>query len=434
MSEERDTSVMVRKSGVKAATHMFLLLCVLSCAAFLAWAWFGKLDIVSMADGKVAPSTKVKRVEHLEGGIVQEILIKEGSIVKLGEKLIVLEKTIQGSDVKEMQVRINALIADVARLKAEMEGAGAVQFPEGFAAANPSLAEQAQNLFLVRKERLRSQTAEQRQAVNQAQEEIQRITVRLKNSRKTMDLALQELAISEDLLQEQLTTELKHLQLKREVSAITSRIEEDEAALRKARATLAEARERLNSIQSSFSEESAENYRKAKRELDEFVQRNSKFSDTLQRTVIRSPVDGVVKSLNVVNEGEVVKPGETIMLIVPSDDKLIVEAHLPIGDIGYVEKGQNAVVKLATRDAGLFGSLEGTVMHVSPDAFVTEEGRTYYSVRIETNTDSFEKDGAQYKLYPGMQVITYIHTGQRTIMEYLLTPFMDSLTVALRER
>jgi adhesin transport system membrane fusion protein len=419
---------------VSRSTHMFMLLCLGFCVAFLSWAYFGELDIVSMADGEVVPSTKVKRVDHLEGGIIGEILVREGDVVKPDQPLVILEETLLGSDVREIQVRINSLSADVARLTAAAEGLDRPQYPQWLVENRPELVQQAQELFEASRQVLESELTEQREDIQQRRQEIERIEARLHSNRETLELLQKELAISADLLRDQLTTELKHIQLQREESKLRGAIEEDLAALRKARSALAEGREKLQRITHKYREEARERLKRAQRELEEFKQRLGKYSDSLQRTVIRSPVEGVVKAMDVVNVGEVVQPGETIMLIVPSEDRLVVEAHLPIADIGYVQPGQRAVVKLASRDAGRYGSLEGTVKTISPDTFTAQDGRTYYNVRVETEKNYFEKQDARYRLYPGMLVLAYIHTGKRTVLEYLLTPFLDSLTMALHER
>jgi adhesin transport system membrane fusion protein len=130
----------------------------------------------------------------------------------------------------------------------------------------------------------------------------------------------------------------------------------------------------------------------------------------------------------------VITPGMTIMDIVPVTDRLVVEAHLPIGDIGYVQTGQIAIVKLASRDALRFGKIEGKVVHVSPDAYMTEQRGAFYTVRVETEKDYFEKDNMRYQLYPGVQVLTSIHTGKRTVFEYLMDPFLNTLGQSLQER
>lgn len=213
-----------------------------------------------------------------------------------------------------------------------------------------------------------------------------------------------------------------------------SRIEEDKAALSRARSAEAEAGEKVDLIRNGFLEEVQEDLRRARRELLEFNQRLRKMSDSLDRTVVRSPADGIVKSLYVTGEGEVVRPGMTILDIVPVGDKLVIEAHLPLGDVGYVQAGQPAIIRLATGDARMFGSLDGVVRRISPDAITRNEEGTYYRVLVETGSDRFEKQGRRYQLYPGMRVMVGIKTGQRTVLEYLLYPYFDTLYQGLRER
>ena len=133
-------------------------------------------------------------------------------------------------------------------------------------------------------------------------------------------------------------------------------------------------------------------------------------------------------------EGEVVQPGMTVLDIVPAGDKLVIEAHLALGDIGYVQPGQPATVKLATGDARMFGNLDGIVKHISPDAITIPEEGTFYRVLVETESDHFERDGRRYQLYPGMRVLVGIKTGERTVIEYLLYPYFDKLYHGFHER
>jgi adhesin transport system membrane fusion protein len=167
---------------------------------------------------------------------------------------------------------------------------------------------------------------------------------------------------------------------------------------------------------------------------NELLQRILKFEDNLSRTVLRSPVNGVVKTLYVVTIGGVLKPGFTVVDIVPGGDRLIIEAKLPTQDIGYVRRGQQALVMLASADAMRFGNLTGKVVRVSPDTLVTNEGMPFYKVRIETEQDHFQRGKLKYQLFPGMQVMTNIQTGQRTVLEYIFDPFLRSFNDAMLER
>ncbi|MEW5773000.1 MAG: HlyD family type I secretion periplasmic adaptor subunit [Thermodesulfobacteriota bacterium] len=420
--------------GYSPVSRLFVWLCAVLVAAFLLWAAVFRLDIVSAAAGQVAPSSQVKSVQHLEGGIVREINVRDGDTVKEGQPLVVLEQTAQGSSVEELEVRINGLTAETSRLEAEAEGRPAPAFPEDLVRRNPDLVQQSLDLFKARRQRLDTENSAQRENIVQAEQEIREIQARLGSTRRALGHTREQIKISEQLLEEGLTPRTKHLALLREETGFVGKIEQDMAALPKAESALVEAREKLKKIEQQFREEAREDLNKKRRDLEEFTQRLRKFADTLTRTVIRSPVDGVVKKVHVATVGGVVKPGDSVAEIVPSEDRLIIEAHLPIGDIGYVQAGQDAKVTMATSDAGRYGRIHGKVVHVSPDAFADARGRTFYAVRIETSEDSFKRGSFRYRLTPGMQVIAYIHTGERTVLEYLLDPFLATMDVALTER
>ena len=256
----------------------------------------------------------------------------------------------------------------------------------------------------------------------------------MENEKASLDLLNKQLEISEDLLAENLTTRYKHLALKREATDLNSKIEQDQVAIERAESAVKEASNNLEELGHTFLSLVRTELKDAKEQLDEFTMRLRKYDDSLNRKVIRSPVDGIVKSLYIVTEGGVVTPGMIIMDIVPAGDKLVVEAHLPISDIGFVSVDQRAVVKLASPDARRFGKLEGTVTHVSPDAFTNDEGQMYYTVRIDTEQDRFKHNNREYRLYPGVLVQVFIHIGQRSVLEYLLDPFLTTLDNSLQER
>lgn len=420
--------------GATRTARLFLWLTAALMVLFLAWAAVGELDIVSAASGQVIPSTKVKSVQHLEGGIILDIKVREGDAVGAGQPLVILERTVQGASVEELEVRINALKADVARLEAQATGEAEPAFPEGYEKEHPDLAAETLDLFRTSTRRLENELAGQRENLIQRKQDISEIEARLRNNSKSLGLVRDQIKLSAELLRDNLTTEFQHLAYLREESSLLNKIEQDRAALPRAKSSLVEAQRKLEGMETQFREDAKEELIKRRRELDEFTQRLRKFADSLQRTVIRSPVDGVIKRMHFVTIGGVVRAGDTIVDIVPSSDQLVVEAHLPISDIGYVQEGQQAVVRLASSDSTRFGKLEGTVMHVSPDTFTTPEGATYYSVRIVTKGDSFRHGDFEYRLIPGMLVVAYIHTGKRTVLEYLLDPFVGSIGQALQER
>lgn len=425
---------MTEDENVSPTTHFFLFLCVALCFAFGAWAYVGKLDVVSMAQGEVIPSSQVKNVQHLEGGIVLKLLVKEGEIVAKNQPLVELESTSTGADVGELEINLTSLRVEIARLDAEARQKSKPAFDKDLVSGQPDLVRQAIGLFNTRKRLMGSQVNSQKETIVQRQQDIREITTRIKNQRDSLTLQDEQVAISVELLKQDLTNRYNHLDLLKEATRLKGRIEEDKSALLSARSGLKEARSNLVSLRGTFEEEVRNQLETKRRTFNELTQRLRKFADSLQRTVVRSPVNGVVKTLYVVTVGGVVKPGSNIADIVPAGDRLIIEAKLPTQDIGFVSVGQAAKIRLASADAMRFGTIEGNVTTVSPDTLITPEGSPYYKVRIETEQDHFRKGDIIYRLFPGMQVSASILTGNRAVYEYLLGPFMSSMGDAMQER
>ena len=416
------------------ATHVFFGLCAALVVAFFAWSAVGKLDVVSAALGEVIPSTQVKRVQHLEGGIVREIMAREGDHVKQGQPLVSLEPVASGADVQELKVRIESLRVEVARLEAEAKGAAKVDFPLDLVRLNPDLVRQATALFDTRQSRLENQLAQQREEISQQDRAIQEVTGRLSNNRERLKLLDEQIRISEELMKDQLSNRLQHLDLLKEASSLKGKIAEDAAGLQRTEAAKKGGINKLDVIRDAFTEKAREDLEEKRRSLSEYANRARKYQDSLERTVLRSPVDGVVKTFHVATVGGVVAPGGSVADVVPGGDKLVIEARLPTQEIGYVHPGQTAVVTLASADAVRFGHIQGEVALVSPDAIQGADRIPYYKVRITTEQDSFERAGAVYRLVPGVQVLCSIRTGQRSVLAYLADPFLRSLGTALRER
>lgn len=246
----------------------------------------------------------------------------------------------------------------------------------------------------------------------QRRQDIHEIAARDENNKATLALLEEQISISDELLKDDLTNRYNHLTLLQNASQLRGRIAEDGAALERARSALKEAQSQLAGIHGRFSEDARTALENARRQLEERTQRLLKCVDNQRRTVLRSPVDGVIKTLNVATLGGVLRPGLTVVEIVPGEDRLVIEARLPTQDIGYVQAGQKTFVKLASADAVRFDALIGEVTNVSPDTLVTSEGVPFYKVRIETDADHFGGD-LRYNLFPGMQVVASIHTGRR---------------------
>lgn len=425
---------MSQQIGIRRSTHVFLLLLILMCVAFSYWAFWFKLDIVSMADGEVVPSGKIKQVQHLEGGIIREIKVREGDEVSAGQALMILEQIRSGASLEEMAMRINSLTVDIFRLKAQIQNDDQILFPGEIRQQLPQLVTQANALFIAHKNSIQSTVNKLKTVIHQREQRIKTIQSQLKNKLDRLPLLEEEEALSDDLLKDNLTTRIKHIEVMRRRKEIEGRILNDRSSLKEARHALKETQEKLNETIHRIREENTEELKQAQQDLKEFSVRVKKFKDSLERTVIRSPINGVLKKLYKVTRGGVVKPGDILADIVPSEERLLIEAHLDIADIGYIRRGQKVLLQLPSKDARKFQNLEGKVMIISPDTFTDQTGRTFYNVLIESEQNFFQADDQIYKLYPGMILMTYIHIGERTVLEYLLDPYINTLSFSLQEK
>lgn len=419
---------------VSLASHGTFYLCGVMVVAFGIWASQTTIDIVSMATGEVTPSTQVKTIQHLEGGIIREILVSEGNSVTEGQSIIVLEPTASSADVAELRVRLNSLIADIAQLEALEKDADAPQFTDEFIKANPKLAAQAKRRFITRRNRHLDEMKRQEGAIIQRDMETREIKARISGSQRNLKLVEEQIKISDELMKDNLTNRFRHLDLLKEVAQLRNSIEADRAGLNRANASVNEAKAVLDNIRSTYLDEIQKSLEEARLSYGELNQRVKKFEDSLKRTVVRSPVAGVVKTLHVVTVGGVLRPGDPVVDIVPGDDSLIVESQLPTQDIGHVAVGQSVVVKLASADAMKYGNLAGKVANISPDTLVTPEGMPFYKVRIEVERPYFEQGADRHELFPGMQVMANIQTGERTVLDYILDPILFRLGGAIQER
>jgi adhesin transport system membrane fusion protein len=428
-----DQKVLSKGSTNSSANSLLVLLLALVIASSF-WMYIAKLDVVSETMGSVVPSSQIKTIQHLEGGIVSKIYIKEGQQVLASQPLLDLESTDSEANVGEMLIRLATLRVKMARLEAESNDSEVITFKPEIEKRTPKLAQQERALFKARRDSYLSGVASQQGLVSQKEQVIEQVRSRLSHSENKLKLLQEQISISDELLKDELTNRYNHITLLKDESALFSQIDEDKALIKGSDALLVEAQEKLNEIRLGYQANSRGELEESRREHSELSQRMEKLKDSLKRTVLRAPVDGTIKTLNVHTVGGVIRPGEVVIEIVPVDDMLLIEVSLPPQDVGFVQVGQTAQIRLASADATRLGKLNGKVIHISPDSIVNEEGIAFYKVRIETEQSFFERNGLKYFLSPGVQVSAGIVTGERTVFEYLFEPFLGGMERALRER
>ena len=381
------------------------------------------IEVLSLADGKIIPQGRIKFVQHLEGGIVEEILIKEGQKVETSQPLVILSKEKASSEFEEINSRLKSINLSILRVNSEKEKRNDIIIPD-----------QMKNLFdndLIKfenellKSRKKAIDSERKSKVSNIDKSKQNLI----NLKKRLKIVKEQESISEKLLKAEATNRLRHLELLRELSDVESKIDEQKSLI------LFNENE-LEKVNNNYDEQLNQELSTLKKEKEELNKRIQKYSDSLNRTVLKSPVTGIVKLISVNSKGAIVAPGVTVVEIVPDNEKLIVEAKLPLSEIGYISSGLDAKIRLNTPEGSRFRALEGKVVFVGADriSISDKNEESYYLVKIETKETSFSKKDENFELFSGVPVVVGIITGKRSFVDYFLTPFKNKVSFALSER
>ena len=408
------------------------LVVILLLAVGLVWATVSKLEEVSVAAGEVVPRGRIKLVQHLEGGIIEDVLVEEGESVEQGQSLLLLDLATGGIDMDELRVRLDALSLKRARLLAEANGTEPA-YPRESGARQPGLLSTEQQEMSARRAQLDSERTVFARQITQRRQEIKEVSAQISGVSKSLQLTEERFALSKSLVEDNLVPRLEHLELYGELEELRGTLARLRAALPRIRAGLEEMVERERGVALGFQRQARRELGEVELEIARINQNMQRASDQEQRTVIVSPTDGVVKNLRHTTSGGVIKPGEPIMEIVPTRDRLVVEVQLDPRDIGHVRVGQKAVVKISTYDYIRYGGLDGTVANIGGDATTDRNGNTFFKVFVETDRSSLG-EANELPIIPGMQATVDIHTGEKPVLTYLIQPVLKLRHEAFRER
>lgn len=400
----------------------------------LVWAYFATLDEVVRGVGKVIPSSQLQVVQNLEGGIVQELHVREGDVVEPGQVLLRIDDTRFASSLQENRLRLLALQAKSLRLRAEAEGIAVLpEFPAELREALPQLAEQEGKLFEQRAHQLRAALGVLEEQAQQKRQSISELESRQRQVARSLELAQRELDVTRPLGEQGVVSEVELLRLEREVNELQGQLDQARLGIPRLQAELAEVAERADETRIKFQQEARAEYNDTIAELSSLGAGTVALQDRVQRTAVRAPIRGVVKKLLVNTVGGVVTPGMDLVEIVPLEDSLLVEAKLKPSDIAFLRPGLDATVKLTAYDFSIYGGLDAKVEHISADTFVEENGEAYYLVRVRTADTDVQREGKPLRIMPGMTAEVDILVGEKTVLAYLLKPVLRARANALRE-
>jgi adhesin transport system membrane fusion protein len=400
-------------------------------AVFILWAAVANLDEVTRGDGKVIPSRQLQVLQSIDGGLVSEILVREGEVVQANQLLIKIDETRFASSVKENQAQATGLIAKAARLKALSDGKPFVPPPE-VVNEDPEVVAQERQLYEAKRDEMNASVSIARQQLAQRQQELNEAQARRAQASQGFDLTSRELTVTKPLINSGAVSEVELLRLERDVSRYRGERDMASAQITRIQAAINEAQRKIEEVELTFRNDAGKELSETMAKLSSLNEGGVALSDKVKQSSIRSPVKGTVKRLLINTVGGVVQPGKDMIEIVPLEDALLLEARVQPRDIAFLRPGQPAMVKFTAYDFSVYGGLEGTLEHIGADTVTDDKGNAFYIVRVRTNRPGFSD--ANLPIIPGMVAEVDILTGKKSVLAYLLKPVLRAKSVALTER
>jgi adhesin transport system membrane fusion protein len=423
--------------GPHRLSHYILWATVAFLVIGVIWASLAIVDEVTVAEGKVIPSSQVQIVQNLEGGIVSEILVKVGQIVQKDQAIMRIDDTRFTASSHEGRAKDQALIARICRLSAEANNTSFVA-PAQLQKDNPQLLAEEKSLFESRQRELQANIAVLNRQAEQRRQEFTEKQSRETQVQQSYNLVAQELAMTRPLVPQGAASEVDVLRLERQANDLKGELTATRLAQPRLEAAYREVRQKIEEATAHFRADAMKDLNLARAEQTALSAANTALEDRVSRTLVRAPLDGIVKRIKVNTVGGVVQPGSDLLEIVPLDDTLLIEARVRPSDIAFLHPGQEAMVKLSAYDFSIYGGFPATLEHISADTIMPErpgeKQESYYQIRVRTRQNHPSGKAEAVTILPGMVATVDIKTGQKTILHYLMKPIIKTKETAFRER
>jgi adhesin transport system membrane fusion protein len=410
------------RSIVYAIVIIFVILVV--------WAAFAKVHEVTRGTGTVIPSRQVQVIQSQDGGVVAEILVREGDVLKKDQLLVRLDQTRSQSTFGENRAEYQALTVKAARLRALAEKTD-FEPDEELAQAVPQIVAEEKALYLSSKEELELDKRIASEQLIQRNNELEEMTARERQLARSLELTRQEYEVTQPMVSSGAVSQVELLRLEKEVNRLEGELDQARAQIRRIRSAIQEAEGKVREAEVEFASTVRKELTDTLTRINALQKVGAGLSDRVKQTSVRSPVNGTVKRLHVNTIGGVVLPGKEIVEVVPLDDTLLLDVRIKPRDIAFLAPGQDALVMVTAYDFVVYGLLEGTVEHIGVDTQMDAEGNPFYPVKVRTKEASL---GENMPIIPGMTVQVDILTGKKSILSYLLKPVLRARQVAMTER
>ncbi|RCK19211.1 HlyD family type I secretion periplasmic adaptor subunit [Thalassospira lucentensis] len=425
-------AVLLEEGGISIFVRSALIMLSVGFLALIAWAATTQIKETAITFGQVMPTGAVNKIQHLEGGIIDQIMIRDGDLVEKGQVLIRLKPESAQAELSQTETKLGNLRLEAERYRALAEG----RVPDfsTMLGQYPELALNQQEIYNIQTELDANQTEILQVQIKERNAELAQLSQQEATLRKSLGLLNQEVTMRRSLYEQGLNSKVLFLNIQRELNEAQGSLSGVVAEKARARETIAEANLRLNELEKSQREEAITELGRLGGEIAQASETLRKLRDRVARLEIVAPARGYIKGLQFSTIGGVIAPAQVVMELVPADDVLIAETRISTEDIGHVHLGQPVTVKVSAFDFIRYGGIKGELVSISASTFVDEEGQPYYKGKVALNADSVGEGASAQKIIPGMTVQADIQTGERTLLQYLLKPVYVSLDQAFSER
>jgi membrane fusion protein, adhesin transport system len=419
---------------LRPATPVILMLFSVAALAvlFLVWAAVSKVEVITRGEGQVVPSQEIQVVQSLEGGILSELLVREGEQVKKGQTLMRLSDTQFSSEERGTESKFLSLAAKKARLQAEAKGESFVM-PADIAEKSPAIARNEEDLYKSRMAELKNAYAILDDRISKANAELSGIKAEIGRLSENRRMLQNELDVTRRMVEQRAAPKLEQMQKERELSDVSGQINAASARQQGLASELEAARKEKQSQEGSFRSQALTELNEVETEIAGLQENLKSMGDRVDRREIRSPVDGIVNNIALTTIGGVVEPAMRLVEIVPLDDELKIMARVAPDEVAFLHPGQDVKVKITAYDPQRYGALPGKLVRIGANSVNDREGNIFFEIEVRTEKNHMSAAGKPLPITPGMVAHTEVITGRRTILEYLLKPILRTQDVALTE-
>ena len=405
------------------------------------WASFSEIDELARGQGKVIPANKIQTIQNLDGGTVSEILIQEGDHISKEQPLMKIDTIRFEASLEENQEMYNSLLAKNIRLKEEtaykvgQQKIESLVFPIQLKGNNYTFLED--KLFKTRIQELENSLKTLRLQLSQKEQELQELYSKEEQLKRSLSLISQQKDAIDKMVKNGSKSNVELLKMEHTYNETKGDLDATTLSIPRSKFAIEESKSKIEEKLSQFKSEASKELQTVEADLKKIEARLVSDNDKLNKTIVRSPVDGIVKLIHINTIGGVVKSGDNLVEIVPDSDILIIETKIDPKDIAFINPTQKAIVKITAYDFSIYGALEGKIVDISADSIedkASKDNKPYYKVIVKTNKNFLEKDGKILPIIPGMIANVDIITGKKTVMDFLLKPIIKAKRESFHER